>query len=152
VLQPPTEVDRPQHGAGGVDCHACAAPDDEYLWTSERWRVRPLDAPSGLPLVVLVEPREHVAEMGDMPEELAAEMGVVLARCERAARSVGEIGRVHVCRWNDGAEHLHWWVMARPARLPQVVGTFAALWDDILPPLPEKLWRANLAAFVAALA
>ena len=42
--------------------------------------------------------------------------------------------------------------MARPARLPQTVGSFAAIWDDILPPLPEPLWRANLAAVAAALA
>ena len=75
---------------------------------------------------------------------------MLAARIERAARSVGEIGRVHVCRWGDGSEHLHWWFMARPARFRQVVGTFAAIWDDILPPLPEELWRENLDIFLAA--
>jgi len=71
---------------------------------------------------------------------------------EAAVRSVGEIGRVHVCRWGDGSEHLHWWFMARPARLPQLVGSFAAIWDDILPPTPEPTWRENLAAVAHALA
>ena len=42
--------------------------------------------------------------------------------------------------------------MARPARLPQTVGSFAAIWDDILPPLPEALWRANLDAVATGLA
>ena len=51
----------------------------------------------------------------------------------------------------DGSEHLHFWFMARPARLPQTVGSFAAIWDDLLPPLPERLWRENLAAVAAAL-
>ena len=66
--------------------------------------------------------------------------------------AVENVGRVHVCRWGDGGEHLHFWFLARPARLPQVVGSFAAIWDDILPPTPEPLWRANLAAVAAALA
>jgi hypothetical protein len=41
--------------------------------------------------------------------------------------------------------------MARPARIPQLVGSFAAIWDDVLPPLPEAIWRENLAAVKAAL-
>ncbi len=88
---------------------------------------------------------------GDLPDELAAELGVLLGRFERAVRSIGEIGRVHVCRWGDGSEHLHWWFMARPARSPQLHGSFAAIWDDVLPPLPEDVWRENLAAVKAAL-
>jgi len=82
---------------------------------------------------------------------LTRELGPLTQRIERAARSVGEIGRVHVCRWGDGSEHFHLWFMARPARVPQLVGSFAAIWDDILPPLPEERWRANLAAVAATL-
>jgi diadenosine tetraphosphate (Ap4A) HIT family hydrolase len=149
-LLPPTEVDQPRQGEGGVDCRRCAAGDDEYFWTSERWRLLAL-APNGLPLSVLLEPREHFAEPGDLPDELAAELGVLIARIERAVRSIGDIGRVHVCRWGDGGEHLHWWFMARPARLPQLWGSFIAIWDDVLPPLPEEIWRENVAKVVAAL-
>ena len=69
----------------------------------------------------------------------------MLARVERAVRAVPDIGRVHVCRWGDGGEHLHWWFMARPARFPQLIGSFAAVWDEVLPPLPEDVWRDNLA-------
>ena len=72
-------------------------------------------------------------------------------RVERAVASVGEIGRVHVGRWGDGSAHLHLWFMARPARLPQTVGSFAAIWDDILPPTPEPIWRSNLEAVAAAM-
>ena len=129
----------------------CAAADDEYLWKDERWRLWAFDRPSGLPVVVLLEPRAHYSEPGDLPDELAAELGVLLARIERAVRSVGEIGRVHVCRWGDGGEHLHWWFMARPARIPQLVGSFAAIWDDVLPPVPEEIWRENLAAVARAM-
>jgi diadenosine tetraphosphate (Ap4A) HIT family hydrolase len=143
-LDPPEERERPRFGDGGVECQACVAGDDSYLWTNERWRLRALDAPSGLPVVVLLEPRQHYAEPGDLPDEAAAELGVMLARVERAVRAVGDIGRVHVCRWGDGSEHLHWWFMARPARMPQLIGSFAAIWDDVLPPIPEAVWRENL--------
>ena len=149
-LAPPVEREQPRHGEGGVDCRRCTAADDEYAWTSERWRLRAI-GPTGLPFVGLLEPREHYGEPGDLPDELAAELGVLLARVERAVRAIGEIGRVHVCRWGDGSEHLHWWFMARPARIPQLIGSFAAIWDDVLPPLPDEIWRANVAAVADAL-
>jgi diadenosine tetraphosphate (Ap4A) HIT family hydrolase len=150
TLRPPVQREEPRFGQGGVDCRRCQASDDEYVWTTDRWRLLAL-APTGLPLVLMLESREHFSEPGDLPDELAAELGVLLARIERAIRSIGEFGRVHVCRWGDGGEHLHWWFMTRPARIPQLIGSFAAIWDDILPPVPEDVWRADVDAVVAAL-
>ena len=95
-------------------------------------------------MVLFLEPRLHVGEPGELPDDLAAELGVMIARLDRAIRAIGNVGRVHACRWGDGGEHLHWWFMARPARLPQLVGSFAAIWDDILPPVPEDSWRRDL--------
>lgn len=142
-LQPPADRDPARHGEGGVDCKRCHAPDEEYLWTNKRWRLYAL-GPTGLPVVVMLESREHYAEPGDLPDELAADLGVMLARIELAIRQIEGVGRVHVCRWGDGGEHLHWWFMARPARFPQLIGSFAAVWDEILPPVPEDVWRTNL--------
>src|SRR4051812_42856485 len=151
ALDAPAERDPARHGQGGVDCGRCTASDDDYLWTDERWRVRAL-GPTGLPIVVMLESREHYAEPGDLPDEIAADLGVVLARIERAVRAIPDVGRVHVCRWGDGGEHLHWWFMARPARFPQLIGSFAAIWDDILPPLPEEIWCENVEIVRNALA
>jgi diadenosine tetraphosphate (Ap4A) HIT family hydrolase len=151
MLQPPVEHERPRAGEGGVDCNRCNAADEEYVWTNDNWRLtRTMDA-RGLPVVLLLEPREHFADPGDLQDDLAAELGVLQARIERAIRSLGDIGRVHVCRWGDGSEHLHWWFMARPARMPQLSSNFAAIWDDILPPVPEDIAQADVAAVVAAL-
>ena len=152
ALRPPVESEAPRSGAGGVDCWACSSPDVDYVWRSERWRVRPTVKPTGLPLVLFLEPREHFADPGDLPDDLAAELGTLLARVERAVRSIDGVGRVHVCRWGDGTEHLHWWFIARPARMPQLIGSFAAIWDDILPPVPEAIWRENIAIVVRQLA
>jgi hypothetical protein len=41
--------------------------------------------------------------------------------------------------------------MARPPGIPQLIGSFAAVWDNVLPPTPEDIWRANFDAVVAAL-
>lgn len=142
-LRPPEQAEPARDGAGGEGCLSCSKPDDEYLWTTDRWRVFAPTRPSGLPAVVLLETREHYAEPGDLPDSLAAELGVLMTRIERAVRSVDGVGRVHVRRWGDGSEHLHWWFMARPARFPQLIGSFAAIWDDILPPVPADIWRSN---------
>ena len=88
---------------------------------------------------------------GRLPSALQVELGPLLVRIERAVASVGGVGRVHVCRWGDGGEHFHVWFIARPERLPQLKGSFVAIWDDILPPLPEALWRENLDTVAAAL-
>jgi diadenosine tetraphosphate (Ap4A) HIT family hydrolase len=145
-LLPPVDAEQPRYGVGGVDCYRCGLTDDDCVWTNERWLLHaPLETP-GLPVIVLLAPREHYAELDDLPEPMAAELVPLISRVERAVYSVGEIGRVHVCKWGDGSEHLHWWFIARPARIPQLIGSFAAIWSDVLPPLPEDLWRANLAA------
>jgi hypothetical protein len=102
-----------------------------------------LDRPSGLPCVVLLFPRQHV-DLPDLPDDLARELGPLLVRVQRAVFAIGDLANVHVCRWGDGSEHLHIWFMARPARIPQLGGSFAAIWDDVLPPLPEDVWRGNL--------
>jgi diadenosine tetraphosphate (Ap4A) HIT family hydrolase len=150
-LAPPVEREKPRHGEGGVDCRSCAAPDETYVWTNERWRLRALDKPSGLPVVVLLEPREHFSAPGDLPEELAAELGVLIRRIELAVRGVDGVGLVHVLRYGEGSDHLHIWFMARPARLEQFRSSFAAIWDDVLPPTPESIWRENLELVVSSL-
>ena len=149
-LLPPLAAEKPRLGEDAADCWRCAKGDEDAIWADERWLLTPLPEPSGLPVVVILQPRAH-HDLGDLVPELAAELGLLLVRVERAVASVGEIGRVHVGRWGDGSAHLHFWFLARPARLPQTVGSFAAIWDDILPPTPEPIWRANLAAVAAAM-
>jgi hypothetical protein len=148
-LEPPS-VDPPRHGEGGVGCRRCEAGTGRALWHDDHWLVTPLDRPSGLPCVVLLETREHF-DFGDLPHERAAELGPLLIRVQQAVFSIGDIANVHVCRWGDGSEHFHMWFMARPARMPQLLGSFAAIWDDVLPPLPADVWRANLDAVARAL-
>ena len=150
ALRPP-EPDPVIRGTGGVDCPACDRPDSEYLWTDDRWRLTSLPEPSGLPVIVMLEPREHYAAPADLPDELAREQGVMLGRVERAVLSVGGIGMVHIGRWGEGLAHLHWWFIARPAGFAQMRSSFNEIWDEVLPPVPRDIWEDNLRRVVEAL-
>ena len=150
-LAPPVEVEPPRSGENPAECVACNTPDDAYIWVSERWRVRAMDRPTGLPMVLILECRSHL-DLGDLPNLLAAELGVMTVRLERAIRSLDDVARVHVNRWGDGSAHLHMWFLARPYGRLQLRGTFLSLWDDILPVIPELQWRENLALVAAWLA
>jgi hypothetical protein len=150
-VEPPVAVEPARQGENPGTCVACGAPDSAYIWVSDRWRVRALERPSGLPIVLILESRSHL-DLGDLPNLLAAELGVMTVRLERAIRSLDGVARVHVNRWGDGSAHLHLWFLARPYGRLQLRGTFLALWDDILPPIPEERWRSNLALVAAWLA
>src|SRR5439155_27157502 len=130
------------------ECRPCEARDEAYIWVSDRLRVRSLDRPTGVPIVVILESRSHL-DLGDLPNMLAAELGVLVVRLERAIRSLDGVARVHVNRWGDGAAHMHLWFMARPLGRLQLRGTFLSLGDEILPPIPESQWRENLALVAA---
>lgn len=138
-------------GENQADCRSCRSPDEAYVWVSERWRVRSLDRPTALPVVLILEPRSHL-DLGDLPNLLSAELGVMTVRVERAIRSLDGVARVHVNRWGDGAAHLHLWFLARPHGRLQLQGTFLSLWNDILPPIADSQWRENLALVAAWLA
>jgi hypothetical protein len=150
-LDDPVSLEPARHGEDPAECRACRAPDEAYIWVSERWRVRSLDRPTGLPVVLILESRSHL-DLGDLPNMLAAELGVMTVRLERAVRSLDGVARVHVNRWGDGSAHLHLWFLARPYGRLQLRGTFLSLWDEILPPIPEHQWRENLALVAAWLA
>ncbi len=147
----PAAEEPPRQGEDPSTCQACLASDDAYIWVADRWRVRALDRPTGLPIVLILESRSHL-DLGDLPNLLAAELGVMTVRLERAIRSLHGIARVHVNRWGDGSAHLHLWFLARPFGQLQLRGTFLSLWDDILPAVPEAQWRENLAMVAAWLA
>jgi diadenosine tetraphosphate (Ap4A) HIT family hydrolase len=148
-LRPPAEAEKARQGAGGVDCPACSKTAEDLVWEDENWQLTPI-GPTGLPLVLILEPKEHY-DIETLPLELSGELGPLMQRIERAMHAAGGIGRVHIGRWGEGSEHLHWWFMGRPARMRQLSDSFAAIWDDVLPPVPEEIWRESVDAVAAAL-
>lgn len=148
-LEPPVDVEPPREGEQIADCKACQTPDSAYIWVNERWRVRAMENPTGLPMVLILEPRSHL-DLGDLPNLLAAELGVMTVRLERSIRSLDGVARVNVNRWGDGAAHLHLWFFARPVGRVQLRGPFLSMWDDILPPtISEAQWKESQALVAA---
>lgn len=142
-LAAPVDAERARHGVGGVGCRRCELGVSDAIWHDVRWLLAPLERPSGLPVVVLLQTREHV-DFPDLDDEHAADLGPLTLKITRAVLAVPGVGNVHVGRWGEGGEHCHIWFMARPARMEQFRSSFAAIWDDVLPPVPEAIWRANL--------
>jgi len=147
-LEQPVLPEPARMGEGGKDCRVCDAPDEAYLWARGGWRLRTAE-PQPLPSFLL-EPREHV-DLGDLDERQAAELGALIVRVERAIAALPGVGRVHVNRWGDGAEHLHIWFFARPAGVLQLRGSSLPDWLDVLPPLPPDRTQAIAHAVADAL-
>jgi hypothetical protein len=147
----PAEPETARPGENPDDCGACQSTDSSYIWVSDRWRVRATDRPTGLPVVLALESRSHL-DFGDLPNLLAAELGVMTVRLERAVRLLPGIAQVHLHRWADDSAHLQVWFLARPTGHGQLRGRFLSLWDDVLPPVPEHEWRDRLGHLAAWLA
>jgi len=150
-LAPPA-AEQPRRGIDGVDCLACS-PDGAAgtIWRDEAWRVKHLPERGGLPITLILETVEHF-DYTDLDDRQAAELGQLTVRLARIVESLPHIGRCHVSRWGDGAEHCHVWFFGRTAGLGSTRGSFAIAWDEFLPAGPEDVWRADLAAIAHKLA
>lgn len=121
------------------------------VWEDEHWVLTHPGAPSGLPLVLVLHTREHL-DMGELDDELASQLGRITNRLVRIIENLPHIGRVHASRFGDGGAHFHQWFFARTARLTGVIGSPVLDWDDIIPPGPEDVWRADLHTVATKLA
>jgi hypothetical protein len=151
-LAPPVLPEPPRAGEHGLDCRACTdgKAGQASVWSDEHWRLSALGE-SGSPLILMLQTIAH-HDLPDLPDDLAAEMGLLIVAIARAIESLPHIARAHVSRWGDGGAHLHLFFFARPAGFAQLRGTCLAIWDDLLPAVPASQRDADAAAIGAALA
>jgi hypothetical protein len=145
-LADPVLPEPPRQGEDPASCDCLDRQDDSYLWTDEQWRLGTLAEPAGVPAYLLM-PRSH-HDLNDLPDHLAAQLGLFIVRLDRILSALPGVGRVHVNRWGDGGAHLHLWFFARPAGVLQLRGSCLPDWLDVLPPLPAAAWDA-LGRYVA---
>lgn len=151
VVSPPVDAEPPRRGEGGKDCHLCAGEDAVRIWESWNFQVTRPKNPGGLPLVLMLNANEHY-DFTEMSDEEAAEFGQISVVLARVMSRLPGIGGVHVSRWGDGAEHMHVWFVARPERIPTIVGSMAVEWDAMLPPVPEDVWLEDCRTVATKLA
>ena len=148
-LRPPIVPEPPREGEDPADCHSCKR-RDQGLWMNDRWRLSRVTG-VGIPLVLMLHPRDHY-DLGDLPDDMAAELGVLQTHIARHIEALPHISRSHVYRIGDGGAHLHVWVFARPEGQAQLYGSWLVVWDDLLPEYPADLADADALAVADALA
>lgn len=147
-LRPPAP-ERTRFGENPSDCSSCRQRDDG-VWLDANWRLTRIGG-VGVPLVLMLHPRDHY-DLADLPDDLAAEMGVLTAHVVRHMEALPGIARAHAYRLGDGGAHLHVWFFARPKGQPQMLGSWLVVWDDLLPEYPADLAAADAAVVADALA
>lgn len=146
-LRPATLPEAPRFGEGGSECGACTAPAPA-VWVHERWRLRAIEA--GVPLAMMLQPVEH-HDLADLPDDLAAELGVLVVHIARHVEALPHVARCHVYRIGDGGAHLHPFFFARPEGFEQLRGSFLVAWDDLLPRTPAAERDADARTVAEAL-
>jgi len=147
-LRPPVVPEPPRHGEDPSDCSSCRK-RDEGIWFDDRWRLTRI-AGVGVPLVLMLHPRDHY-DLADLPDEMAAELGVLTTHIARHVQALPHVSRAHVYRIGDGGAHLHIWFFARPEGQAQLYGSWMVVWDDLLPEYPAAMAEADAANVADAL-
>jgi diadenosine tetraphosphate (Ap4A) HIT family hydrolase len=148
ALRPPVPAEPPRHDEDPADCQSCRH-RDEGIWFDDNWRLSRMGR-VGVPLVLMLHPRDHY-DLNDLPDERAAELGLLTAHLARHIEALPHITRAHVYRVGDGGAHLHVWLFARPERQAQLYGSWLVVWDDLLPEYPADLADADADAVADAL-
>jgi diadenosine tetraphosphate (Ap4A) HIT family hydrolase len=148
ALRPPVLPEPARHGENPADCNSCRR-RDQGIWFDEHWRLTRIEK-VGVPLILMLHPREHY-DLADLPDDRAAELGVLITQIARQVQALPHISRAHVYRIGDGGVHLHIWFFARPEGQAQLYGSWLPVWDDLLPEYPAEPADSDAAAVADAL-
>lgn len=126
---------------GAPDCYICTKHqlgdaaqggvlyEDELVYVGH---IHALDGPTAYQGYLMVEPKRHVAMLGDLTDEEAARLGVLANRAAAILRRSDAIEHVYSFVFGDGVPHLHVHIAPR--------------YRDT----PRKYWGARLREWPAA--
>jgi hypothetical protein len=148
-LRPPVVPEPPRQDEDPGTCVSCNR-REQGLWRNDRWRLTRIKR-VGVPLAMMLHPRDHY-DMADLPDDMAAELGVLQTHLVRHIEALPHISRSHVYRIGDGGAHLHVWFFARPEGQAQMYGSWLVVWDDLWPEYPADIADADAQRVADALA
>ena len=131
------------------ECLACDVLDGKIevpgrvIYEDEWWRVDHSTSPVLLAGFVIIKPRRHVEQIGELTVEEAAAFGPLLTRTTRAVQEVLAAEKVYVCSFGEAVRHLHYYIVPR---LPEMPATGPEL---ILQMFRERTWATTDEAAVA---
>lgn len=143
-LEPMADEEEARSGEDPATCWCAGGVPERtksWVWSNERWKLT-LSEETGVPLQLTLSPLAH-HDLGDLPDELAAEMGRLVVAVSAAMEALPSVGRTHVYKVGDGGAHLHLFFFARPARIPQFRGSPLLDWEENLPRVPLEVLRDN---------
>jgi hypothetical protein len=122
-LPPPTDDPLRAGEAPDKPCPSCfGVPPENVVWQDDVWVLKHFGRPSGLPIVLILEPGLHL-DFGQFDDELASQHGRISNRLVRIVEGLDNVARCHVLRYGDGGAHAHTWFVGRTARLTGVIGS-----------------------------
>jgi len=139
-LRAPVLPEPPRVDVDAADCATCGRRNDG-IWFNQHWRLNRISG-AGIPLILMLYPRDHY-DLTDLPDQRAAELGVLTTHVARHIEGLPHIARSHVYRIGDGGAHLHMWFFARPEGQVQMRGSWLVVWDDLLPEYPGDVAAAD---------
>jgi diadenosine tetraphosphate (Ap4A) HIT family hydrolase len=135
---------------GGEPCGICSGQTSSAVWSDEHWTLHP---PVGGSLrgAVWLASRGHFDSFSDLPAEVAASFGPIVAKVERGMLTLSDVARVHLYRWGDGAAHFHVWMLPRPLGMLEARGMMLPIWEDVLPNRSDEELRSAAENIAAAM-
>ena len=85
------------------------------IYEDDYWHVGSMVRPVFWPGFLVVKLKRHCEHLAELTPEEAAALGPVLQMTCSAVASVLRPAKVYVCSFGDGVEHIHFWILPRPA-------------------------------------
>ncbi|HEY7465092.1 MAG TPA: HIT domain-containing protein [Dehalococcoidia bacterium] len=89
------------------------------IFEGELWHLTHQVSPVRLPGFLILQPKRHVEQIGDLTEEEAATMGPVMAAASQALNLHLQARKVYVCSFGSVLVHVHFYLVPVTAAIPQ---------------------------------
>jgi ATP adenylyltransferase len=88
------------------------------VFENTHWHLSHQVSPAQLAGFLILQPRRHVEQIGDLTNEEAATMGPVMSAASQALNRIVEARKVYVCSFGSLLMHVHFYLVPLMAAIP----------------------------------